>query len=238
MSDTVLQPKGDMEGTEESLKSVRKGDCGAAFGAADFVVLSDVVPGVLLDIRYYSSYNFVGERIDGYEAPCALLTGQAAAALKEAAAWFLQQGFRFKIYDAYRPQRAVDHFLRWAENSADTRMKADFYPKIDKSQIVPRGYILKKSGHSRGSTVDLTLVDAATGQDVDMGGPFDLFDELSHPSCTNGVTARQTENRMLLRRGMTAHGFMPIEEEWWHFTLKDEPFPHTYFDFPVSPLSV
>ena len=198
-----------------------------------FVNLAEAVPDAILEIRYYSTYNFVGERIDGYEQPCALLTKDAAKALKAASDECIKRGYRFKIYDAYRPQRAVAHFVRWAANVEDTRMKAYFYPDVDKSVLFAQGYIAKRSGHSRGSTVDLTLVDMKTGKEVDMGGTFDWFGKESHPSY-RGITDEQFANRQLLREIMLSHGFKPIPEEWWHFTLKDEPYPDTYFDFPVS----
>ena len=196
-------------------------------------MLTEVVPEVLLDIRYYSSYNFVGERIDGYEQPTALVTREAAAALKKVSDQMMQKGYRLKIYDAYRPQKAVFHFVRWAQDLSDTRMKADFYPELDKSVLIPEGYISSRSGHSRGSTIDLTLCDLKTGEELDMGGTFDYFGELSHPDYA-GVTEEQHRNRMLLREAMTANGFRPLFSEWWHFTLGNEPYPDTYFTFPVS----
>ena len=201
--------------------------------AAGFVSLGEAVPDVLLDIRYYSSFNFIGERIDGYEEPAALMTREAARALRGASDEAMEQGFRLKVFDAYRPQRAVDHFVRWAADSGDIRTKAYFYPDLDKSQVIPQGYIAEHSGHSRGSTVDLTLFDMATQQDLDMGGTFDFFGERSHPDYA-GVSAAQHANRMLLQQLMVRHGFRPIAEEWWHFTLENEPWPNTYFTFPVS----
>ena len=201
--------------------------------AAGFVSLGEAVPDVLLDIRYYSSFNFIGERIDGYEEPAALMTREAARALRGASDEAMEQGFRLKVFDAYRPQRAVDHFVRWAADSGDIRTKAYFYPDLDKSQVIPQGYIAEHSGHSRGSTVDLTLFDMATQQDLDMGGTFDFFGERSHPDYA-GVTAAQHANRMRLQQLMVRHGFRPITEEWWHFTLENEPWPDTYFTFPVS----
>ena len=197
-----------------------------------FVSVGEVIPDVLLDIRYYSSFNFIGERIDGYEEPAALLTREAAQALKEASREAMEQGFRLKIYDAYRPQKAVDHFVRWAKDPEDIRMKAFFYPELEKTEIIPQGYIAEHSGHSRGSTVDLTLFDMATQQDVDMGGTFDFFGELSHPDYS-GVSEVQHANRMLLQSLMVKHGFRPLETEWWHFTLENEPWPDTYFTFSV-----
>jgi len=197
-----------------------------------FVSIGEVIPDALLDVRYYTTYNFVGARIDGYEQPVVLLTKEAATALKRVSDDLLARGLRPVIYDAYRPQRAVDHFVRWAEDMADDRMKAVFYPEVDKADLFERGFIAKCSGHSRGSTVDLTLLDEKTGSLVDMGGPFDFFGELSHPDYT-GVTPEQHANRMLLREAMLKHGFKPLRTEWWHFTLRDEPYPDTYFNFSV-----
>ena len=142
------------------------------------------------------------------------------------------QGYRLKIYDAYRPQRAVTHFMNWAKDTSDTRMKQYFYPNLDKSVLFAQGYIAEKSGHSRGSTVDLTLFDMASEKELDMGGTFDWFGIESHPDYKE-ITEEQFANRMILREAMLRHGFKPLEEEWWHFTLKDEPYPDTYFDYPV-----
>ncbi len=206
--------------------------------ASDFVSLAEAVPDVILEIRYYSTYNFVGDRIDGYEEPCALMTKEAAAALKEAASDAESKGYMLKIYDAYRPQTAVNNFIEWAEDVDDTRMKEYFYPELDKSVLFDQGYIADKSGHSRGSTVDLTLFDMDTGKELDMGGTFDYFGELSHPDYTGELTQEQIQNRNALRDIMLENGFKPLDTEWWHFTLADEPYPDTYFDFPVSDESV
>ena len=205
--------------------------------ASDFVLLSDAVPDAILEIRYYSTYNFVGARIDGYEEPVALLTKEAAAALKEVSDDVIAQGYRLKIYDAYRPQKAVDHFVRWAEDTADVKMKEYFYPDLEKDVLFPLGYIAEHSGHSRGSTVDLTLFDMKTEKEADMGGTFDFFGELSHPDYKD-ITEEQYANRMILREAMLRHGFKPLDEEWWHFTLENEPYPDTYFTFPVCKASV
>ena len=205
--------------------------------ASDFVLLSDAVPDAILEIRYYSTYNFVGARIDGYEEPVALLTKEAAAALKEVSDDVIAQGYRLKIYDAYRPQKAVDHFVRWAEDTADVKMKEYFYPDLEKDVLFPLGYIAEHSGHSRGSTVDLTLFDMTTEKEADMGGTFDFFGELSHPDYKD-ITDEQYANRMILREAMLRHGFKPLDEEWWHFTLENEPYPDTYFTFPVCKASV
>ena len=201
--------------------------------ASDFVLISDVVPDVILGIRYYSTYNFVGDRIDGYEEPLAFLTKEAAEALKEVSDDLKEKGYRLKIFDAYRPQMAVTHFMNWALDVNDTRMKDYFYPELEKDVLFPLGYIAEHSGHSRGSTVDLTLFDMNSEREVDMGGTFDYFGELSHPDYTD-ITEEQYANRMILREAMLAHGFKPLEEEWWHFTLENEPYPDTYFTFPIN----
>ena len=203
--------------------------------ASQFVNLMDVVPDAILEIRYYSTYNFVGARVDGYLEPIALLTRQAADSLRAVSDDLKKQGYRLKIYDAYRPQCAVDHFVRWAADVNDTLMKPYFYPEVPRDRLFELGYIAKKSGHTRGSTVDLTLFDMATEKEVDMGGTFDWFGLESHPDY-RGITSEQYHNRMILREAMLRHGFKPIGEEWWHFTLKDEPFPYTYFTFPVKKL--
>ena len=183
-----------------------------------------------------------------------MLTKEAAKALKEVSDEVKSQGYRLKIYDAYRPQKAVDHFVRWAENLQDTRMKQYFYPDLDKSVLFDQVYIAAKSGHTRGSTVDLTLFDMQTEKELDMGGTFDWFGPESHPDfCGNpetgeytgdnsmspsepkrSITAEQFAHRMILRKAMLAHGFVPMDTEWWHFTLKNEPFPDTYFTFSVK----
>ena len=197
-----------------------------------FVSVGDAVPDAILEIRYYSTFNFIGDRIDGYERPAALLTREAAARLKEAAGDLAEKGYRLKIFDAYRPQMAVDHFMRWAEDPTDTRMKRFFYPDLRKADLIPGHYIARRSGHSRGSTVDLTLFDMRTHREVDMGSPFDFFGEASHPD-SPGVSEPHRAARMLLRGAMMRRGFLPIASEWWHFTLENEPYPDTYFTFPV-----
>lgn len=205
--------------------------------AEGFVLVTDVIPDAILEIRYYTDYNFVGEQIDGYEEPVALLTKEAAQALKAANDDLEEQGYCIKIYDAYRPQCAVDDFVDWANDTSDTKMQEYFYPEVNKANLFSEGYIAYHSGHSRGSTVDLTIVDKATGEDVDMGGTFDYFGQVSHPDYT-GITDEQYANRMILRDAMTSHGFKAITTEWWHFTLQNEPYPNTYFNFPVSSDSV
>jgi len=222
--------------------------------SSQFVNLTDVVPDAILEIRYYGTYNFVGGRIDGYEQPTALLTKVAADSLRAVSDDVMTKGYRLKIYDAYRPQKGVDHFVRWATDVTDTCMKQYFYPDLDKSVLFDQEYIYERSGHTRGSTVDLTLFDMDTEKEVDMGGTFDWFGPESHPDfCGNpetgefngdnskspagrSISEQQFKNRMVLREAMLRHGFKPLDSEWWHFTLKDEPFPDTYFTFPVMQL--
>ena len=198
-----------------------------------FVLLSDYVPGIIQEIRYYSTYNFIGDRIDGYEEPCALITQEAARALKAVSNEMMVLGYRLKVFDAYRPVCAVKHFMLWGIEDQDIRMKPYFYPDQQKQELFEKGYIAKRSSHSRGSTVDLTLLDMATGKELDMGSPFDLFSEKSHPNY-RGITEEQYRNRMTLSNAMLRNGFLPIDCEWWHFTLENEPYPDTYFEFPVS----
>lgn len=197
-----------------------------------FVDAAEVVDGLIVDMRYYGSNNFVGTPIDGYENPRCLLTNEAAKALAEVQYYVAEYGFGLKVFDCYRPKRAVAHFVRWAENVDDTAMKDEFYPEIDKRDLFRLGYIAERSGHSRGSTVDVTLVWLEDGAEVDMGTPFDFFSTKSWPSDTT-VSDDQRTNRLLLADAMTRHGFKPLQEEWWHFTLADEPYPDKYFDFPV-----
>lgn len=198
-----------------------------------FVLLSDHVPGIIQEIRYYSTYNFIGDRIDGYEEPVALLTIEAARALKKVANELNVMGYRLKIFDAYRPSCAVKSFVFWGIEDQDARMKPYFYPDLEKHELFEKGYIASRSSHSRGSTVDLTLFDMNTGREADMGSPFDFFGERSHPDY-KGITDAQYKNRMLLQGAMVRNGFNPIDCEWWHFTLNNEPYPDTYFEFPVS----
>ncbi|MBR7073377.1 MAG: M15 family metallopeptidase [Eubacterium sp.] len=198
-----------------------------------FVLLSDFVPSIVQEIRYYSTYNFIGDRIDGYEQPCAIITKEAARALKAVSNEMNVKGYRLKVFDAYRPATAVKHFVLWGIEDLDQRMKPFFYPDLEKSLLFKLGYIASQSSHSRGSTVDLTLLDMATGKEVDMGSPFDYFSEVSHPDY-RGITDEQYANRMLLQNVMVKHGFVPIDCEWWHFTLENEPYPSTYFELPVT----
>ena len=237
--------------TKELPDLIRSLPAPPADGRDAFVLLTEAVPDAIFEIRYFSTYNFVGDRIDGYLAPVALMTRQAADSLRAVSDDVMRLGYRLKIYDAYRPQMAVDHFVRWARDRRDTRMKESFYPDLNKNVLFPRGYIALKSGHTRGSTVDLTLLDAVSGKELDMGGTFDWFGPESHPDfCGNpdtgvydaaaaarspkGLSEEQFRHRLILREAMLRHGFKPLDEEWWHFTLRNEPFPDTYFNFPVE----
>ncbi len=210
--------------------------------ASSFVLLTDVIPDILLEIRYYSTFNFIGDRIPGYEQPIAVLTRQAADSLKAVSDELRQQGYVLKIFDAYRPQCAVDFFMAWAKDTTDYRMKAYFYPELEKSVLVPQEYVAEKSSHTRGSTVDLTLFDMRLQKDADMGCTYDYFGLASHPDVLPGqeigtyrpINEQQYANRMILRDAMLRHGFKPYDCEWWHFTLCDEPFPDTYFTFPLN----
>ncbi|MGE2715038.1 M15 family metallopeptidase [Mycolicibacterium litorale] len=228
----------------------------------DFVSLSDVDPSIVLDIRYVTPHNFTGDPVDGYRAPLCLLTRPAAEALRRAQQEFVAQGYSLKVYDCYRPQRAVNDFVSWARDLPDQRMKPEFYPRVDKSQLFADGYIAEDSGHSRGSTVDLTLValplpagpepgyvpgqglvDCAAPKDqrfadssIDMGTGYDCFDTLAH-TLDPRVQGEQLKNRLLLKEGLEEQGLVNYENEWWHYTFKPEPYPDTYFDFPVEPIA-
>lgn len=200
---------------------------------SDFVRLADVVPDIIQEIRYYSTYNFVGRRIPGYEAPVAWMTRRAADSLLAVSNELIPLGYRLKVFDAYRPQRAVNSFVQWSHAASDTLMKAYFYPNVPKSQLFEQGYISSRSAHARGSTIDLTLFDMHTEREVDMGGTYDLLDPRSHPAYREGLTGDQIAHRQLLRRVMMRHGYKPITTEWWHFHLADEPYPNTSFDFVI-----
>jgi zinc D-Ala-D-Ala dipeptidase len=198
---------------------------------AAFVDASTVVPGLIADMRYAGAHNFVGRPIDGYEAPRCLLSQAAAAALADVARDLSSRGLHVKVFDCYRPTRAVMNFVRWARALNDTASKAEFYPDVDKRTLFRDGYIASQSGHSRGSTIDMTLAND-DGRELDMGTPFDFFSPKSWPADPT-VTPEQHANRMLLAAAMRRHGFRGYDKEWWHFTLRGEPFPDTYFDFPV-----
>lgn len=198
-----------------------------------FTDVGQFIPDAVLDIRYFGADNFVGTRVDGYHAALAWLTRPAADALCEVALHARREGLRLKLFDCYRPARAVAHFARWAEDLEDTRTKPAYYPDLEKKALFAEGYIAARSGHSRGSTLDLTLVEAGSGRELDMGTPFDLFSRTSWPD-SEDVGASAISNRRLLAELMAAQGFEPFFMEWWHFTLKKEPFPETYFDFPIE----
>ena len=197
----------------------------------DFAEISTMIDDAAYDIRYYSSNNFTGNRINGYKAPRAYLTKEALAALSKAAEDLRHQGYRLLIWDSYRPQKAVDNFVAWINDPNNDGDKT-FYPKLKKSDLLKGMYIMEKSGHTRGSTVDLTLI-KKDGSFVDMGGTFDLFSEISHPDYKK-LTKEQKQNRKILHDAMIKAGFKGLDSEWWHFTLENEPYPDTYFDFDVE----
>ena len=196
-----------------------------------FAEIGSVIDDAAYDIRYYSSNNFTGNRINGYKAPRAYMTKEGLAALVKAAKDLRAQGYRLLIWDAYRPQKAVDNFVAWINDPNDPGDKS-FYPTLEKSDLLAGNYIMAKSGHTRGSTVDLTLI-KKDGGFVDMGGTFDLFSEISHPDYKK-ISKKQKKNRKILRNAMIKAGFNPIDSEWWHFTLKNEPYKDTYFNFDVE----
>lgn len=222
-----------------------------------FVALRDVDPSIIQEMRYPTWHDFEGHPVAGYRQPMCILTRDTALALRRAQRSFLRRGYSLKVYDCYRPQRAVDQFVRWAKDLDDTKMKAEFYPRVAKNRLFADGYIAAKSGHSRGSTMDLTLVKLPArptrpyhrGQklfpcyapkrvrfpdnSIDMGTGFDCFDTLAH-TLDPRIKGKQRANRLLLKRGMEAAGFTNLPEEWWHYTLTKETFPKTYFDFPVA----
>lgn len=202
-----------------------------SYDKSDFAEISTVIDDAAYDIRYYSPNNFTGHKINGYKAPRAYMTKKALAALAQAAADLRKQGYRLLIWDSYRPQKAVDDFVAWINDPTNPGDKT-FYPALQKSDLLAGEYIMAKSGHTRGSTVDLTLI-KKDGSFVDMGGTFDLFSEISHPNYKK-ITKKQKKNRQILREAMIKAGFLPLESEWWHFTLKDEPYKDTYFNFDVE----
>ncbi|WP_199768514.1 M15 family metallopeptidase [Sphingobacterium sp. HMA12] len=199
----------------------------------NFVYVKEFIPTINLDMRYFGSHNFTGRPVHGYEKPVAILTKRAALALQQVEKYLNKQGLALKIFDAYRPQRAVDHFKAWSLATKDTIAKREFYPLLDKKNLFKLGFIASKSGHSRGSTVDLTLVDLNDHKEIDMGAPFDFFGDISHHNYS-GLTAKQKENRKILRQAMAKFGFKAYDKEWWHYTLQDEPYRKTYFDFIVK----
>ncbi|MCX3064265.1 M15 family metallopeptidase [Streptomyces beihaiensis] len=223
-----------------------------------FAALHDVDPTIIQEMRYFTRHNFVGARIDGYRKPMCVLTRPAAQALHRVQIRLLEKGYSLKVYDCYRPQRAVDHFVRWAEDLGDQKTKTEFYPRVAKTRLFADGYIAEKSGHSRGSTLDLTVVtvpapptrpyvpgerltpcyapqkDRFPDTSLDMGTGFDCFDVTAGREAEDTLPSKQRANRRFLRKSMQSAGFVNLPEEWWHFTYQPEPFPHTYFDFPVA----
>jgi D-alanyl-D-alanine dipeptidase len=197
-----------------------------------FVYLSDIAPSIRQEVRYAGTDNFIGKPIDGYESETIILTKEAGAALVKVQAELRKANLSLKVYDAYRPQRAVDHFVRWAQVESDTTMKTQYYPAVPKNQLFKLGFIASKSGHTRGSTVDLTMIDLKTGEECDMGGPYDFFGSLSHHDYDD-LSTEQRSNRVFLKSIMSQHGFKAYAKEWWHYTLRGEPYPDTYFDFLV-----
>lgn len=195
-----------------------------------FIRLHKAIPGVIIESRYFGSNNFIGKPIDGYNTDSLVLSNEAAAALVKVQKTLIQQGYELKVFDAYRPQKSVDHFVKWAKELKDLEQKNAYYPEVNKVDLFELGYIAEKSGHSRGSTVDITLVYSHSQKELDMGTPYDYFSPKSWPSDTT-VSNLQYNNRMMLKYLMEDHGFNGLKEEWWHFTLKDEPFVDTYFDF-------
>ena len=229
----------------------------ASRAPSDFVDLHGVIPSIVPDIRYYTAHNFVGERVDGYNTPKCIITKKAADALAGVQKELMAAGLSLKVYDCYRPQRAVSHFVRWAKDAGDTKTKKEFYPTIDKRNLFRDGYIAERSGHSRGSTIDLTIVPMPVpaqeryvpGQalhecylpaerrfkdnGIDMGTGFDCFHELSH-TANREIGDTQRMGRLLLKTLMEKYGFVNYDREWWHYTLKNEPYPDTYFDFVIE----
>lgn len=198
----------------------------------DFVYVKQYIPNIVVDLRYYRAHNFTGRRVEGYKKPVLLMTRQATEALVNVQTDLAQKRLGLKVYDAYRPQSAVNSFETWAKNINDTIAKAEFYPDVDKRNLFTLGYIASKSGHSRGSTIDLTIINLDTQKELDMGSNFDFFGSISHQDTTQ-ITEEQKANRKTLRDAMLKYHFKDYHEEWWHFTLIDEPFPNTYFNFPV-----
>ncbi|SEB35923.1 D-alanyl-D-alanine dipeptidase [Tenacibaculum sp. MAR_2009_124] len=198
-----------------------------------FSYIRDIAPSIQRELRYCNHNNFVGTPIDGYFDDVLITSTLTAKALKKVQNELVKKGYSLKIFDAYRPQQAVNHFVRWARVMNDTLMKSEYYPKINKRHLFKLGYIASKSGHSRGSSVDLTMVDLKTNEELDMGSPFDFFGKSSHIAFEK-LTPQQKKNRSILQKTMVKHGFRPYKNEWWHFTLRNEPFPKTFFNFPIK----
>lgn len=198
-----------------------------------FIYVQDEIPEIKIDLRYNTKHNFVGQPIDGYKSNKLILTQSATKTLKKVQEELETLGFCLLVYDGYRPQRAVNHFIRWAKNLNDTINKHEFYPNVKKEDLFIEGYIASRSGHSRGSTVDITIIDESTNEILDMGSPYDFFEEVSWVEIES-ITPQQKKNRQFLQEIMIRNGFRNYPKEWWHFTLQQEPFPDTYFDFLVE----
>ena len=198
-----------------------------------FIDIKEYIPSIIIDLKYATDDNFTGRVVKGYESPKCLLTFEAASSLRNIQTILNKSGYSLKIYDAYRPQRSVNHFINWSKNQSDTLKKSYFYPNILKSNLFDLGYIATNSSHSRGSTVDITLVEISSGKEIDMGSAYDFFGlESSHDY--ENISITQKNNRKLLFDVMTKNGFSSYPKEWWHYTLIDEPFPTTYFDFIIN----
>jgi D-alanyl-D-alanine dipeptidase len=200
-----------------------------------FAYLKKENPTLILDLRYATSENFTGKIVTGYTSEKAIGTKALSIALRKVQALLRSKALGLKVFDAYRPQSAVDAFISWAASASDTLKKREYYPNLKKEDLFELGYIAEKSGHTRGSTIDVTLVylkGRRKGKEIDMGGKWDYFGEASHFNYQK-ISPKQMENRRLLRDLMIEGGFNPYEKEWWHFSLKNEPFPTTYFDFPL-----
>lgn len=198
-----------------------------------FNYVTDVIPSIKIELRYFGVHNFIGKPIEGYNKEVTILSSQASYALKKVQEELKQYNLSIKIFDAYRPQQAVNHFVRWAKHYNDTINKNEFYPEVKKQDLFKEGYIASKSGHTRGSTLDITVVDIVSGLELDMGSSWDFFGEISWVD-NKTITTQQRANRMLLQIIMLKHGFKHYPKEWWHFTLINEPFPETYFNFPID----
>lgn len=198
-----------------------------------FSYVKDIAPSIQQELRYCYTNNFMGVSVNGYEEPVLITSTKTALALKKIQKKLLKKGLSLKIFDAYRPQSAVNHFVKWARIPNDTLTKKQFYPDLNKRNLFKLGYIATRSGHSRGSSIDLTIIDNENNEELDMGAPYDFFGKISHTNY-NKLTKKQKQNRILLKSVMSAHGFRPYSNEWWHFTLRNEPFPKTYFNFPIK----
>lgn len=198
-----------------------------------FIYLNELVPSIKQDVRYYGVNNFVGKRIEGYYEPTVIVTKETAYALREVQFELAENNLGLLVFDGYRPQQAVDHFVRWAKDLNDTINKRKFYPEVPKNKLFELDYIAERSGHTRGSTIDVTLIDLETGKSLDMGSNYDFFGKVSWPNDST-ISIKAQENRLKLRKVMLDNGFKPYAKEWWHFTLKNEPFPDTYYNFPVK----